>query len=452
MTKANPTRWTGATALLALLFLSSGCLTPTTPPPSEGADVPLCRPPCEVAVDTSDDRAFEPHVAVHPDDARRAVSVSTVFNGDADIGIPDRLKVHVTDDGGATFTSERFEDLLGPTNPVRRYTQWADPWLVWLPDGTLLLFGMGTMGSIPDAYGVVFTSYDIFLARSFDDGRTWPEGQILARGEGVMSPVAQTKYYDQPHVTITPDGSLLAGWIMAEYLPDGSRYQNVMATSSSDDGQTWSDLVTVAEGVLHNARPAAAADGLRYMAYRDQSGDDPWQPVHLAASSDGGDTWHPVDIGEVASRSRPSIVTTADEVHLLVAEAGENATTLVTLLTLGDEEVDREVLGRMNGTTEPIITLAGDPHGGLWATWLEAQQDGSNTFHAWHRAPDGTVRMQRLDSTPIGPNIPQGLIGWPALGDYFGIGANEDGAVVTWVSGAHQHQDVRAAWLSGNPS
>lgn len=431
-----------ALGAVALALLLVGCVSPA----STTSERAFCPPPCEVAVDTSEDRAFEPVVALHPTDIRHAVLASSVFPRD-ETAMPDRLKIHVTTDGGATFSTAYFDELLAPTNPVRAYTQWADPRLVWVDDTTLLLFGMAASGAVPETPTLAFTSYDIFVARSPDGGRTWPDGQVIARGVGVMSLAAQTSYNDQPHAVAGPDGTLLAGWVVAESLPDGTTRQDVVAARSLDRGASWSEPVLVASGILHNARPAIAPDGTLYMAYRDYGGEAPARNVLLSESKDQGATWTPVDLGGVRSVSRPSLVADDDGVHLFVAEPIGDALPGVTLVTWNGDAVSRLVLADMQGDGEPLVALVEDGAGGLWATWHVAQPDDTNTHHAWHRSATGETRETRLDKTPIGPNDPQGLIGWPSLGDYMGLAARPYGAVSAWVSGTHDGQDVRAAWL-----
>lgn len=431
--------------VLVVALLVAGCAAPG---PAPRAATPLCAAPCEMAVDTGPDRAFEPHAALHPSEPRRAIVVSSVFIDDAEMGYNDKFRVHVTDDRGATWSTWPFEELLAPTDPVRHYTNWGDPWLVWLADGTLLLFGMGATGSVREAPFFGWTSFDIFVVRSVDGGRSWTDGQVLARGQGAVTLAAQTNYYDQPHVVVGPDGRLLAGWLISNTGPDGSTRGDILATQSTDGGRTWGASVTVEEGVFHNPRPAIAPDGTMFMAYRDYGQDGPVRPVKLSRSVDGGATWTPVDLAGLTSISRPSVVANERGAHLLVAEPVEAAMPRVTLVTVADGNITRQVLAEMQGEGEPLVTLVGDAHGGLWATYHVVQEDGTNTLHAWHRAPDGAERTQRLDRAAIGPNDPQGLIGWPSLGDYMGLAASRDGAIAAWVSGTHGGQDVRAAWLT----
>ncbi|MBW3582633.1 MAG: glycoside hydrolase [Euryarchaeota archaeon] len=432
--------------LLGVLF--SGCTGPTDPEQSTVADSPLCPAPCELAADTGPDRAFEPVAARHPTDPLRGVVVSAVFVGDDESGLGDGFKVHVTEDGGRTFDTFWLQDALEPTDPARRYTNYGDPWLVWLEEDRLLLFGGGATGMVAGTPLVAFKSFEIFVVTSTDGGRTWGDGQIIAEEPGVMSLPIQMPYFDQQHVTVGPDGRLLGGWARVYSYPDGASASDVLATQSMDGGTTWEPSVTVEEGDFMNARPAIEPDGTMWMVYRDYSGSEAVKPMHLSRSDDGGATWTQVDLGGLKSISRPNIAADANGVHFTIAEPVEDGFPRVTLVTYRDGGLSRYVLAEMKGEGEPLITVAADPRGGLWATWLEVQENSTNVIYGWHRDANGTERTQRLSDTPIGPNDPVGFIDWPSLGDYMGLGVGQDGAMAAWVSGTRSGQDVRAAFLS----
>ncbi len=446
-------RMRSASALaIATMFLTvAGCVTPED---SLGSESPLCAPSCELAVDTGPDRAFEPTAALDPHDPARGVIVSTVFRDDAETGSPLRFKVHVTSNRGASFETFELVDLMPPTHPVLQYTILADPMLRWLDDGSLLLFGMGGTGNPPDSPtgALGFTSFDLWVARSFDGGSTWPEGQVIAEGSGVMSLASVGQYHDQPHVALGTDGTILLGWVVVTSKAEdgGTVTQDIVASTSTDGGRTWSAPTLVSAGAFHNARPAITEGGTMFMTYRDYSRDGPARPVFLSRSEDGGTTWEGTDMGNVSSISRPSLAATGNALHLLIAPPQEGHRAHMRLLTSVDDASTWTTndLDEMEGDGEPIAMLATADDGSVWATWHHVNADNTNEYRAWTRAADGTERTQRISTTPIGPNDPQGIIGWPSLGDYNGLSATPAATLAAWVSGEKSGQDVRAAWLT----
>ncbi len=434
---------------VALTLLLAGCSAPLP------HDVPLelCPAPCEVSVDDGPERAFEPTAALSPTNADHAVIVSTVFGGDNETGHPWRMKVHVTDNRGSSFDTYDLQASLPPDHLLSSYQALPDPMLHWHSDGSLLLFGMGgrstTVGEAPGPKPplLAVTAFDLWVARSDDGGRTFPEAQVIARGLGLLSLANVGTYQDQPFVSEGPNGELLLGWVEFTSNADQSTRLTPVAAASVDGGRTWSEPVAVAEGSYHNARPAAGASTW-YMAYRDYGSDGPERPVGVSLSVDHGATWDGVPMPPLASVSRPSVVAHDDGLFLLAAPLRSSGAVAVELWHYdGAGGWTNTTLDRMADAGEPLVALAADADGGLWGTWHRLHADGARHYLAWHRDAAGAERLQRIDAAWIGDNGPVGLGSWPSLGDYHGLDAVAGQAVAAWVSGAGAGQDVRAAFL-----
>lgn len=175
---------------------------------------------------------------------RVIVSYST-WNGTENDGgrVP---KIIYSDDNGGTWSS--------PVTITNSFTYWAISCapVVELANGDLLapLYGLDDGDS--DSYRTARVS------RSTDDGATWAHLAEIADGPSV------SKNWGEPNIVLLDNGDLLC---MLRCDASGSASNEIHASTSTDDGATWS----TPQGKLGGSgRPAVAqrSDGLVVCMYR----------------------------------------------------------------------------------------------------------------------------------------------------------------------------------------
>jgi len=157
-------------------------------------------------------------------------------------------------------------------------------YVVEMPDGSLLGVYYGARLG-PDRKP--YAKWQSYCLRSTDCGRTWRFRATIARDDS--HPLAG---YTEPHVTVLPDGSLLAA-LRTECAKSGPMYR----TRSTDGGVTWGpleqlwpfgvlpQLLTLENGVtvLAFGRP-----GVHLLFSHIGRGQDWGSPVHLVVESFDG--------------------------------------------------------------------------------------------------------------------------------------------------------------------
>jgi len=154
--------------------------------------------------------------------------------------------------------------------------------LLALPDGTVLATFFTSFGEVDPWGDPAFFSHT-FIARSFDDGRTWEKHPRLIQKQS-GSPF-QGEASDGPAV-LRKDGSILL--TTYGFLPAGqnNKHTAVGVYDSKNRGRTWK-LLSIVKGD-HNLEEAHAVelpDGRLVMIARPEG--------ELWWSSDGGRTWTP---------------------------------------------------------------------------------------------------------------------------------------------------------------
>ncbi|HIC90299.1 MAG TPA: exo-alpha-sialidase, partial [Anaerolineae bacterium] len=187
--------------------------------------------------------------------------------------------VRVNDDVGHTWQYDPAM-ALGQDGPL--YLVWGD----WRQDGR-----------------------SIFFARSTDGGATWSQNRNVTSGWG---------YRYDPAIAIDGSGRLYVTW--CEY----GEASDIFVSTSSDDGDTWSDPVRVTDDTTTNAYQyhptiATLAAGNAVVAWVD--GRDNTFHIYAAATSDGGVTWSPNrrvdDKASTNGTYAPTIATTPNgHVHI----------------------------------------------------------------------------------------------------------------------------------------
>ncbi len=117
----------------------------------------------------------------------------------------------------------------------------------------LMLPSLRQVGSSPDIAvttdGTIYVAYSIplneqrgiYLTKSADGGVTWSDPALAF--DAVQ---AGWDMVDEPHIAVSQDGVI--NLVLTRYsIPGGSGSLGVYATISTDDGETWSEIRTIAE-------------------------------------------------------------------------------------------------------------------------------------------------------------------------------------------------------------
>ncbi len=212
----------------------------------------------------------EPSICINPDNPQQILAGS----------ILDR--VHVSNDGGETWTTSKLESSVGV---------YGDPVVRIANDGTFYY------AHLSDPKGKPFTSIEfldrIQVQRSVDGGVTWSDGSAPESD--------RSKDQDKQWLFIDPQsGHILMSWTEFDkygdkVLQDCSR---ILFSRSGDRGISWTkpQMLTELQGdceddddTTEGAVPAIDMEGNIYVtwAYGDY--------IYMDKSTDGGATWLPKD-------------------------------------------------------------------------------------------------------------------------------------------------------------
>jgi hypothetical protein len=172
---------------------------------------------------------------------------------------------------------------------------------------------------------------DIFFTRSTNDGQDWgPSGGITIQAPKLSG--GNSHNFSGANVTVGPDHAVYVFWW------DNTQNASILMRKSTDQGQTFSDPVTVAGLKTHgyhgdlgltdsagrtfttNAFPQAAVNpvtGDIYVVYDDQGhGSQDKADIYFTESCDGGQTWSkPLRVNDDATYNdqwQPAIAVTPD--------------------------------------------------------------------------------------------------------------------------------------------
>ncbi|HEV3229033.1 MAG TPA: sialidase family protein [Solirubrobacteraceae bacterium] len=335
----------------------------------------------------ADERASDPWLSFGPDGTLYLASLSfSEMPQNQAVAGPTELEVSRSSDGGVSWSAPVYVQPLDQTYNDREAIA-ADP---TRPGYAYFAF--------VKRYGAEGESGFEQFSRTTDGGRTWSSpAPIYTPPPGVLT--------DPTLIEVLPDGTLVNLLIVANlspFLPNPApkiRW-DIMAQRSTDQGQTWSGAVKIADiapfppidsdtGKVVRAYPvisgAVGPDGTTYVVWNEIPVPGLGSQVLFAKSADGGRTW-----------SNPALVKRSPGQAFLpsVAVAGDG-----TLGVTYDDTRNNQA-GSKQLTTDVWFSQSRD----RGATWQESHVAG----------PFATSTAPESDSSGV-----QGLF----LGDYQGLAA-----------------------------
>lgn len=362
--------------------------------------------------------------------------------------------IHVSFDGGATWETQRVAGGPGstPTDAHGLDSKVGDVVVAFL-DGTALLADLGNTRVVLPAPAEKRVQDDnsVYVSRSGDGGRTWPETVVAAKkGCGLDPEVLGTcllqgdVYHDKEWMVAGPDGTLLLAW--TAYTSPGAR---VMFAVSHDIGLTWSPYRALDEapGDYNGfAFPLVQRDGTWRIAYHQPS----TGLTRLATSADEGASWSLRELGESAHAGhglggapnlREGAHGTRERLWLSYPIPGAVGETEVPAVRWSDD----------NGSTWSVpLALDGPLPGGTSLLTLDVAADGT-AYLAWFHDVNNEKTELRVAAfrgdQAIPPSVVQGNLPGSGgdVGDYFGLAAMPDGAMLLYTAGPGAERDVFAA-------
>jgi len=200
--------------------------------------------------------------------------------------LPDYSNVTVDETTLPVKHTIRWDETktLHRISPVGLQTEY--PRIIRISPDTLLCAYHGGSGS---DYWV-----NIYLQKSFDNGRTWTAPIILMDKE--KSALGEHYWrFCNPEMT-----RLKNGWILMSFVGNGKPETNdnchVMLITSKDDGETWSDPLIVGRGRTWEPMIVQLPNGelelfVSSEAAWYQKGSDVYQEILYSRSTDNGETW-----------------------------------------------------------------------------------------------------------------------------------------------------------------
>lgn len=388
---------------------------------------------------------MEPTIVADPQDARRLVAAS--FSYESQPPGPGVIwpRVHTSSDQGTTWKTTILPRGQ-PTDPesIFFYNNAGDPALAF-SGNTLVLAGIAAhgLGAGQSNAPNILADYSVFIARSTGGGNAFDPPRIIHRGTGSYNDLL-----DMPGLAAGPDGTLLltftrfhvqAATQLAQVIPS-----DIMFSTSSDAGTTWSPPALVEAGNNHWSRPLVTQNDTWLVAMHGTlpNGSAPQAPTPLkiAKSNDHGESWNVIAVGTMADGNRPMLAEAPDGAVLLAyAEPNQNgaAPALRVSSNEGTSWSEPTILDA-SSVVQPLTSVTVDAHGVAYSAWYGGSP-GAMTYRAG--AVDGgmvvdAVTIERGFAAGVGQREYAGLVGLPS------------GAYAVYVAGNAPQTDIHGALLT----
>ena len=223
----------------------------------------------------------ESNIVVNPTNSNNVLTSANEYRIDGD-------EVYVSTNGGLTWTNvvlPGWTSSTGGQGVFARMSSCGDPVLAFGPDGTAYFSGLVCNGN-----KVAFFS-GVAVASSHDGGLTWSAPVMVS----FMN--SNNFLNDKEWLTVGPDGRIYVSWTrFKSNKPIGYISSNIVLSSSSDGGLSWSDWVAVSDPSHpfdQGSVPLVAADGTLYVAYEGSTPSTGFagDAIIVARSTDGGKTF-----------------------------------------------------------------------------------------------------------------------------------------------------------------
>ena len=439
-----------STVAWSMVLLVAGCAdVPQVQVPDDAGLRLSCVDPCFRVVDDLAGTSMEPTLVLDPNDPQRLVAAS--FSYEADPPGPGAIwpRIHVSTDQGATWKTTALPRgaATDPTG-IYPYNNAGDPALAF-SRRTLVLAGIAAHGagagqsSAPN----VLADYSVFIARSRDGGTSFEPPTILKRGVG-----SYNELLDMPGLAAGPDGTLLLTFTRfhVQLATEPARLipSDVMFSTSTDDGTSWTDPALVEPRNNHWSAPLVASDGTWLVAMHgtlptEASTDAPPQapaPLRIARSTDRGATWTLIEVGMMADRNRPMLAQRNDgTVFLAYSESkdGDGVPAVRVSSDVGMSWSNPIVLDAAS-SIPPLTSVAIDAQGLAYVAWY-AGAEGTMGYRV-AAIVDGKVlealTTERGFDAGVGQREYAGLVGLPS------------GAYAVYVAGTSPETDVHGIQIT----
>ena len=392
------------------------------PPPSsvvDAAPVPRQASGDDHPVDPSKSYKNEVSTAVHPRDPNMVLAAFHDFGQNNRSGGPV-VVTHLSTDGGATFR----QTSVVPLPTTDSYS--ADPSVAYDSRGRAYV---GYLGS-PSGGSGNYQGGGLYVARSNDGGKTWPETPIRAVAAEYEDGYCTGT--DKPYLAVGPaprrKGNRHAQWIYLSWQelrsegdecsfgPTASIRSRIMFTRSRDGGKTFTEPVGITPlGLDFGSMPRVGPDGAVYVSYLHPAGSASCPrasggalQVVVARSTDGGTTFEKSTVSTTCSSGAVGRggVQIANSIPSMDIDAATGSVALSWTFTIDE-------------TRHAIATRVSRDGGRTWTEGAVVGDITESTFSPWLAyEPGGTLSMLYLSELPGG------------LYDAYLVTSRDDG--ITW--------------------
>jgi photosystem II stability/assembly factor-like uncharacterized protein len=387
----------------------------------------------------------EPHIAVNPVDPDNLVA------GGNDYGTPlgdSWCGFYWSDDGGLNWTRGLIPGYPGgPSSILTGYEGAGDAVLAFDSNGNAYYAGIAFKRPTGPLRSVGRSSA-IFVAKSVDGGKTWPQITIPFQG------ITRASFHDKEWIAVDPEtGYIYVVWALFSLYAASQ----MVFSRSTDGGQTWSRPIvitdiTATEFSVQGAAITVDAEGIVHIIWIDFENNQ----MRYTSSSDKGRTFaEPRDIGGVDPIPREGLPNTNYRTPTLPALAvdmsdgpyrgrlyatwndyrtgdadallfwSDGGTTWSQAVRVNDDEEG-------NGKDQFFSTVCVSPQGAVQLIFYDRRDDPENTLLSVYYALslDGaeTFYNMNITDTSFNGDYSRG----PFIGDYIAIASSEEVAHAIW--------------------